>query len=266
MKTSIKALSIVPIFVYIFLWAPVVVLIVLSFSTNEFGIRWEEFTFKWYGELFSNELVRQALTRSLYIAIITVIFSTTLGTLTAYGLYKLKFRFKKALRTTILLPIVLPYVVTGSALLVFFAKFMHLTLGNLSIIIAHITFSTPLAVFVILGRMQRIDWATEEAAWDLGANKITAFFKVIGPAMLPGISAAAMLVFPWSFDDFVITYFVAGVGTTTLPIYVFSQLRYGATPVINTIGTLFVIVTMLLLVLSGYLQNKGQEAIIKKNE
>lgn len=240
----------------------------MSFSSNKFGIRWEQFTLKWYGELFTNKLIRQALVRSLYIAVITVIFSTALGTLSAYGLYKLKFRFKKVLRTAILLPIVLPYVVTGSALLVFFTKFLHLTLGNLSIIIAHITFSTPLAVFVILGRMQRIDWATEEAAWDLGANKLTAFFKVIGPAMLPGISAAAMLVFPWSFDDFVITYFVAGVGTTTLPIYVFSQLRYGATPVINTIGTVFVFVTMLLLVLSGIIQkrSKGKEAIIKKND
>ena len=268
MKSSGKILSIAPILVYIFLWSPVVILIVMSFSSNNFGIRWEQFTLKWYGELFTNKLIRQALVRSLYIAVITVIFSTALGTLSAYGLYKLKFRFKKAIRTAILLPIVLPYVVTGSALLVFFSKFLHLTLGNFSIIIAHITFSTPLAVFVILGRMQRIDWATEEAAWDLGANKLTAFFKVIGPAMLPGISAAAMLVFPWSFDDFVITYFVAGVGTTTLPIYVFSQLRYGATPVINTIGTVFVIVTMLLLVLSGIIQkrSKGKEAIIKKND
>ncbi|KKK54678.1 hypothetical protein LCGC14_3082270, partial [marine sediment metagenome] len=128
-----------------------------------------------------------------------------------------------------------------------------------SIIIAHITFSTPLAVFVILGRMQRIDWAWEEAAMDLGANRFTAFRKVIGPLLLPGIAAAAMLVFPWSFDDFVITYFVAGAGITTLPIYIFSQLRYGATPVINTIGTIFVVITILMLLLFHITQKKGEK-------
>ena len=247
MRSSGKYLSILAVIIYIFLWAPVILLILFSFSTNEFGLKWEQFTLKWYGELFTNEQVRPALIRSLYIALITVAASTALGTLTAYGLYKLKFRLKKTLRTTILLPIILPYVVTGSALLVFFSQFLHMT------------FSTPLALFVILGRMQRIDWAWEEAAWDLGANRITAFTKVIGPVMLPGILAAAMLVFPWSFDDFVITYFVAGVGTTTLPIYVFSQLRYGSTPVINTIGTLFIVITMLLLILSNLIQSRQRK-------
>ncbi len=253
-----RVLSVLTIFVYIFLWAPVVVLIVFSFSSNEFGIKWEHFTLKWYAELFTNELVRQAVVRSLVIALITVIASTGLGSLAAYGLYKLKFPFKKTLRTVILLPIVLPYIVTGAAMLVFFSKFLHMPLGYLSIVIAHITFSSPLAVFVILGRMQRIDWACEEAAWDLGANRVTTFMKITGPMMFPGIAAAAMLIFPWSFDDFVITYFVAGVGTTTLPIYVYSQLRYGATPVINTIGTIFVAVTMLMLFIGNLVQRKGQ--------
>jgi len=257
-RTAGRVLSVLAIVVYIFLWAPVVVLIVFSFSSNEFGIRWENFTLKWYAELFTNELVRQAVVRSLVIALITVIASTGLGLVTAYGLYKLKFPLKKTLRMTILLPIVLPYVVTGAALLVFFSKFLHIPLGYPSIVIAHITFSTPLAVFVILGRMQRIEWACEEAALDLGANRVTTFIKVTGPMMFPGIAAAAMLIFPWSFDDFVITYFVAGVGTTTLPIYVFSQLRYGATPVINTIGTILVVVTMLMLFIGNLVQRKGE--------
>jgi len=256
-KTAVKFLSVLNILVYIFLWAPVVVLVVFSFSSNKFGIKWDHFTLKWYAELFTNELVRQALMRSLFIAIVTVIVSTILGTITAYGLYKLKFPCKKALRITILLPIVLPYVVTGAALLVFFTRFLHIPLGYPSIIIAHITFSTPLAVFIVLGRMQRIDWALEEAAWDLGANRMTAFTKIIAPVMFPGIATAAMLIFPWSFDDFVITYFVAGVGTTTLPIYVFSQLRYGATPVINTIGTIFITVTILMLFIGNLIQRKG---------
>jgi len=244
--------------VYLFLWAPVIVLIVFSFSSNKFGIKWEHFTLQWYGELLHNTAVKDALFRSIIIAVITVIVSTGLGTLTAYGLYKLQFPLKKTLRMFILVPIILPYVVTGGSLLVFFTRFLKVPLGFPSIIIAHITFSTPLAVFIVLGRMQRIDWAWEEAALDLGANRFTAFRKVIGPIMLPGIAAAAMLIFPWSFDDFVITYFVAGVGSTTLPIYVFSQLRFGATPVINTIGTIFIFVTTLMLFLLNLLQKRGE--------
>jgi len=264
MKSNVSAtiFRVLAVLVYIFLWAPVIVIVVFSFSSNKFGIKWEDFTLRWYSELLSNMAVRDALTRSLIIAGVTVVVSTALGTLSAYGLYKLKFRGKQFLRTSILLPIVLPYVVTGGTLLVFFTRFIHIPLGYPSIIIAHITFSTPLAVFVVLGRMQRIDWAWEEAAMDLGANRIRTFRRVIGPLLLPAIAASAMLIFPWSFDDFVITYFVAGVGSTTLPIYVFSQLRFGATPVINTIGTIFTVVTVLGLLLSRFIEKRSGTANI----
>ena len=261
-NVSTKIFRALAVLVYIFLWAPVIVIVVFSFSSNKFGIKWEDFTLKWYSELLTNMAVRDALTRSLIIAGVTVVVSTALGTLSAYGLYKLKFRGKQFLRTSILLPIVLPYVVTGGTLLVFFTRFVQIPLGYPSIIIAHITFSTPLAVFVILGRMQRIDWAWEEAAMDLGANRIRTFRRVIGPLLLPAIAASAMLIFPWSFDDFVITYFVAGVGSTTLPIYVFSQLRFGATPVINTIGTIFTVVTVLGLFLSRFIEKRSKTANI----
>ena len=130
---------------------------------------------KWYGALFQNEAVKEALIRSLIIASVTVVVSTLVGTITAYGLYKLHFRGKRFLRTSILLPIIMPGVVTGGALLVFFTRLIHIPLGYPSIIIAHIVFSTPLAVFVILGRMQRIDWAWEEAAMDLGATRLRTF-------------------------------------------------------------------------------------------
>lgn len=253
-----KILGVLSSFIYVFLWAPVVIIIVFSFSTNRYGIRWDDFTLKWYGELLTNEAVKSALIKSLIIASVTVVVSTLIGTITGYGLFKLHFKGKKFLRTSILLPLVFPSVVTGSALLVFFTRMIHIPLGYPSIIIAHITFSTPLAVFVILGRMQRIDWSWEEAAMDLGATRIRTFQRVTGPQLFPAILASAMLIFPWSFDDFVITYFVAGIGSTTLPIYVFSQLRYGATPVINTIGTLFVAVTMVGLLLMGYIQKKAK--------
>jgi len=255
-KREKRVLLVISILVYIMLWAPVIVIVVLSFSANKFGIRWEGFTLKWYRELFRNIDVGNALKRSLIIALVAVVASTILGTITAYGLYKLKFIGKKLLRTFVLLPIVMPYIVTGASLLVYFTRFFRVPLGYPSIIVAHITFSTPLAVFVILGRMQRINWECEEAAYDLGANRITAFVKVIIPLLLPGIASSAMLIFPWSFDDFVITFFVAGVGSTTLPIYVFSQLRYGTSPVINSIGTIFTAVTLLFLILQSTLNRE----------
>jgi len=242
--------------IYLFMWAPVFLLVLFSFSNNKFGIKWEGFTLGWYAELFNKVVIRNALKMSLTVAIITVVIATLAGTLTAYGLYKYKFRGKRALRTTILLPIVMPYVVTGGALLIFFTRAIPIPLGYPSILIAHISFSVPLATFVVLGRMARVDWTLEEASADLGANRLTTWWKITIPLLLPAILASAALIFPWSFDDFTVTYFVAGVGSTTLPIYVFSQLRFGATPVINTIGTIFVVLPIIGILIMYLLQKK----------
>jgi len=251
-----KILPVSAILVYLFLWIPTVVLVIFSFSNNKFGIKWEGFTLEWYGDIITNVGIRNALRMSLTVAVITVVVATIIGTITAYGLYKYKFRGKKFLRTSILLPITVPYVVTGGALLVFFTRIVHIPLGYISIIIAHVTFSAPLATFVVLGRMGRIDWTLEEASADLGANVLTTWRKVTLPVLLPAIMASAALIFPWSFDDFTVTYFVTGIGTTTLPIYVFSQLRYGATSVINTIGTIFVVLPVLGILIMNFLQKK----------
>ena len=260
MTLRIWFLRLVSLLVYIFLWAPVIVIIVFSFSANKYGIKWDGFTWKWYSALFDNAMVRETCLRSLIIALITVVVSTFLGTITAYGLYKLKFKGKQLLRTSILLPIIMPEVVTGAALLLFFIKLSPLQLGYTTIIIAHIVFSTPLAVFIVLGRMQRIDWSWEEAAMDLGATRFSTFRRVIGPLLMPGIAGSAALVFPWSFDDFVITYFVSGIGNTTLPIYIFSQLRHGSTPVINVIGTLFTVVTLIGLLATKMVERSSRTA------
>jgi spermidine/putrescine transport system permease protein len=257
-KLASRILGTLSISILVFLWTPVVMVMVFSFSTNKYGVAWDGFTLKWYAALFNNDAVKDALIRSLIIASVTVVVSTLIGTMAAYGLYKLNFRGKQFLRTSILLPLVFPSVVTGAALLVFFTRLIQIPLGYPSIIVAHIVFCSPLAVFIILGRMQRFDWSWEEAALDLGATPLRTFLRVTGPQLLPAIMASAMLIFPWSFDDFVITYFVSGVGSTTLPIYVFSQMRFGATPVINTIGTLFVTVTMLGLLVVYLIQKSSK--------
>lgn len=234
---------------YFCLWLPIIVLVVFSFNKDEFGIRWYGFTTQWYTGLFDNPAIKDALLNSLIVASVTVVFATISGTFTAYGLYKYKFYGKKALRMTILFPLVIPYVVTAGAMLVFFSRVLHLRLGYLSIIVSHISFSFPLAVFVVLGRMQRVDWSLEEAASTLGSNRLTVWRTITIPLLKPSVIASAVLIFPWSFNDFTITYFVAGLGTTTLPIYVFSQLRFGTSPAINTIGTIFVMLPFILVLL-----------------
>jgi len=252
-----KVLPLVTILVYVFLWASVIVLIVYSLSNDSFGIRWKGLTLKWYAEVFSNAQAMGALKNSLFISSVTVVVATIAGTLAAYGLYKYKFRGRNALRMSILFPITIPYVVTAGTLLVFFTRVIHIPLGYPSIIIAHITFSVPLAVFVVLGRMARIDWTLEEASADLGAARLTTWRKITLPLLLPAVLASAALIFPWSFNDFTITYFVAGVGTMTLPIYVFSLLQYSTTPVIiNAVSTIFVILPIIGILLMNFFQKK----------
>ncbi len=252
-----KILPILAALVYTMVWAPVIILVLYSFSNNKLGIKWEGFTLKWYSALLDNTTLIHALRTSLIIASIVVVVATIMGALVGYGLYKYKFRGKRALRTSLLVPIMMPGVVTGGALLVFFLRLAHIPLGYPSIIIAHITFSIPLAAFIVLGRMARIDWTLEEASADLGASKLTTWRKITLPLLLPALIASAALIFPWSFDDFVITFFVAGPGSTTLPLYVFSQLRYGETPVvINTIGTIFIALPVVGILLMNFFQKR----------
>ncbi len=244
--------------VYFVLWVPVLVVVIFSFNDSKFGVVWKKFTFKWYRSLLDNSALQDALTRSLMVSVAVVILSCIIGTLGAYGFYKLKFRFKKTLRIAILVPIVLPGVVMGGSLLVYFERVVHVPLGYFSIVIAQLSWTAPLVVFIILGRMQRIDWSWEEAAQDLGASKVRTFFRITLPLLLPAIGASALVIFPWSFDDFMITYFVSGVGNATLPIYIFSQLRFGATPTINCIGTILMAISITLLLLNMALENKNK--------
>ncbi|MBA7680215.1 Inner membrane ABC transporter permease protein YdcV [subsurface metagenome] len=254
--SSPRLLTALSVFVYIFMWAPAIVLIVFSFSSNKFGVKWEHFTLKWYYGIINNVGVRNALLKSVFIALVTVVIATIGGTVTAYGLYKFKFRLKGTLRTAILLPILIPYIVTAGSLLVYYTRVIHIPLGYITVIIAHVTFSLPLSVFVVLGRMQRINWTLEEASMDLGANKITTWKRITIPLLMPAIIASAALIFPWSFNDFTVTYFTSGVGLTTLPVYVFSQIRYGRTPVINTIGTVFLMLPIIIILVMSILRKK----------
>lgn len=244
---------------YLFLWGPIIVLCLFSFNSSPFGLKWDSFTSKWFLELFHTPAIMESVLRSLLIASVTTVVATIIGTIAGYGLFKYKFTGRRMLRMSILLPITVPYVIMAGALLVYFTVIVHIPLGYPAIIIAHISFSAPLAVFVTLGRMQRIDWSLEEASIDLGADRLTTWRKITIPLLLPAIFASATLIFPWSFNDFTVTYFVAGVGTTTLPLYLYSMLQYSLKPVlINAISLIFIIAPTSIILVMSYFQREKQ--------
>ena len=254
-QTSPRLLSLGCFLLFVFMYAPLLVVIVYSLTPTEYGVSWEGFTLKWYQAVLANENIKAALKVSLMVAIPTVLIATAIGTITAFTLYRYKF-FGRALYQGILyIPLIMPDLVIGVALLLFYT-FIKLELGVFSILLAHISFSIPLTTLVIIARMQRIDRSLEDAAMDLGADEWTTMRKVTLPLLKPGILAAALLTFPWSFNDFVITFFVSGVGSSTLPIRVFSMIRLGVSPVINALGTLIVVIPLILVVIGLLLERR----------
>lgn len=239
---------------YLFLYLPVAVLIVFSFNTSRFTVQWERFTWDWYLQLIRDPLIIDALVNSLIIAIIATIFATIIGTLTAYGLYRYRFRGKVVFDASLFLPIVTPEIVVGISLLIFFVM-IQFPLGLFSIVVAHVAFDIPFVMLIVRARLQGMDRSLEEAAMDLGADEWTTFFTVTIPQLLPGILASALLAFTLSFNDFVITFFVTGVGSTTLPLKIYSMVRFGVSPKINALSALIVLFSVLLIALADRFQN-----------
>jgi spermidine/putrescine transport system permease protein len=237
------------------MYAPLLVLVVFSLTPTEYAVAWEGFTLKWYQEVFANENIQAALKVSLLVAIPCVVISTAIGTITAITLYRHKFVGRALYQGILYIPLIMPDLVIGVALLLFYVS-VRMELGILSILFAHISFSIPLTTLVIIARMQRIDRTLEDAAMDLGADEWTTMRKVTLPLLKPGILAAALLTFPWSFNDFVITFFVSGVGSSTLPLRVYSMIRLGVSPMINALGTLIVVIPLIMVVIGVYLERR----------
>lgn len=242
--------------VYLFMYAPLLVMIVYSFTPTEYGVSWEGFTLKWYRAVFDNKNILDALKVSLMVAIPSVLISTTIGTITAITLYRSRFYGRALFQGILYIPLIMPDLVIGISLLLFFI-FIKLKLGILTILLAHISISIPLATLVIIARMQRIDRSLEEAAMDLGADEWTTLWKVTLPLLKPGILAAALLTFPWSFHDFVITFFVAGIGSSTLPIRVYSMIRLGVSPMVGALGTMIVVVPLIMVIIAVRLEKRS---------
>jgi spermidine/putrescine transport system permease protein len=226
--------------IYALLFAPIVVLIVFSFNESRRNFVWLGFTVDWYGKLAHNQQILDALWVTIQVAIVAVIGSTILGSLLGLGLARIRFRGASAVQTLLLLPMITPEVVMGISLLVFFTQLFGLNGSIAQISLAHITFCISYVAITVRARAASLDPRLEEAARDLGASAMGAFRHVTLPLLAPAVAAGAMLAFALSFDDLIVTSFNAGVGSTTLPIQIYSSIKFGVTPQINAISTIIV--------------------------
>ncbi|MBA2628350.1 MAG: ABC transporter permease [Gemmatimonadales bacterium] len=240
-----RSLVAVTALVYLFLHLPAFVLMLFSFNRSRFSVEWTGGTLEWYRRLADRTDILRALRASVIVGLSATLVATALGTLIALGLARRRFRGRQAYEAMLYLPIVTPEIVVGISLLVLFAA-LGVPLGLTTITIAHVAFSISFVVVVVLARLRGMDGTLEEAAMSLGADELTAFRRVTLPQLWPAIAAAALLAFTLSFDDFVITFFVSGVGSTTLPLLVYAMVRRSIEPTVNAISTIILLVTTLL--------------------
>lgn len=269
-----------PLGVYLFLWFPILVLIIFSFNDSGSVSVWRGFTVDWYLNIFTNaisagtesarfqtELLLQAVRNSLLVATLATLISSAIGTLLALSLVRGRYPGKKWLDGVLYLPVVIPDVTQGVSLAVFFSILFdayrsltgeRATPGFGSIIIAHVAFNISFVTIVVRARLAAMNPRLEEAARDLGANEWRTFWRVTFPLLLPGILAGGLLAFTLSLDDFVVTFFTSGVGTTTLPVFVYGMLKQRVPPEINAISTLMILASMLLVGVSLVIQARSQ--------
>jgi spermidine/putrescine transport system permease protein len=228
----------------LFFYLPIFVLVLYSFNSSRFGGSWSGWSLSWYRQLYREREIWRALTNSLVIAFSATAVSLVLGTTAAIALHRFSSRLQKFHYTLIYTPLVVPEILMGISLLLFFAA-LHLELGLFTIFLAHVTFCISYVAMVVLGRLQDFDYAIVEAAQDLGAGWWAALWRVLLPLLMPGIIAGGLLAFTLSIDDFVITFFVAGPGSTTLPIRIYSMIKHGSPPLINALSSILLLVTFL---------------------
>jgi spermidine/putrescine transport system permease protein len=239
--------------VYTLLYAPIAVLVIFSFNRSRLSARWQGFTTEWYAALWRNDQLFQSLLNSLVVAVAATLVCVAVGTAAAVVAARARGRARFLLDGLVYLPLVIPEIVIAVAMLIFFSL-LSLNLSLWTIIIAHITFCVSFVIMIVGARLAGADRSLQEAALDLGANEWTAFRRVTLPLAAPGILSAGLLVFTTSFDDYLITSFVSGVGSTTLPLQIYSMLKRGITPEINAISTVILIATIPLVLIAQRLE------------
>lgn len=239
--------------VFAFLYLPIIVLAVYSFNTSKLNIRWESFTFQWYGDVWSNARITRALTNSLIVATFSTLVSVLIGTTGAWLLHRYRYRFSRTIQTLIGVPMIMPEIVIGISLMIFFTV-VQLELGFLTVVLAHVTFCFPFVLVAVQARLQGLDPALEEAALDLGASPLKAFWLVIVPCLRPAIFSGALMAFTLSMDELIITVFTTGPGSATLPTVVFGMAKIGLNPMLNALSAMFILTTVAFVLFSNHLK------------
>jgi spermidine/putrescine transport system permease protein len=268
-----RALLINAIAAFLFLYLPILILVLFSFNESRLGARWEGFTTKWYASLLSSRSILSSTENTLIVAVISTLAATALGTMTAIAMERFRFPFRKIYDGLLYLPVIAPEVVTGVSLLAFFSLTFGaindalslsgdsaIRTGLVTITAAHIAFNIAFVSVVVRTSLKDFPRSLEEAAQDLGANEWATFRRVTLPLIMPGIVAGALLAFTLSLDNFVITFFVTGPGATTLPIEVFGRVRRAISPEINAISTIMLGFSTLFVVGSQILQRRRSRA------
>ncbi len=243
--------------VFVFLYVPIVVLVVFSFNSSRLNIVWQSFTFDWYAKLFNNGPLIKAAKNSLIIAGATTVLSVVIGTAGAWLLHRYRYRFSQAIQTLVAIPMVMPEILMGISLLILFAT-IGVGLGFGTVIIGHVTFSFPFVLVAVQARLQGLDPALEEAALDLGATPLKAFWLVIVPCLRPAIIAGALMAFTLSMDELIVTFFIRSASSVTLPIQVFGLARVGLNPMLNALSAIFIVATVAFVLFSEYLKKLGR--------
>ncbi len=258
MKNAMKKIYLILMLFY--LYAPIMVLVVLSFNESRSRVVWGGFSLKWYEDLFTNSMILDALRTTLIIALVSAAVATVLGTLACLGIN----RMRKTPRTIVMgmnnIPMMNAEIVTGISLMLCFVAF-GITLSFKTVLLAHITFNVPYVILSVMPRLKQTEVSVYEAAVDLGATPIYAFFKVVLPDLMPGILSGFLMAFTMSLDDFVITHFTRGAGVNTLSTLIYSEVRRGIKPTMYALSTLMFVSVLVLLILVNVRPQKKTDII-----
>jgi spermidine/putrescine transport system permease protein len=244
--------------IYLFLYAPILILIAFSFNNSKSRGSWGGFTLKWYGQLFKDSQIMSALYYTISIAVVSSAIATFIGTAAAIGIHRMNKKQKNLIMNLTYIPVLNADIVTGISLMILFI-FLKLQLGFITLLIAHITFNIPYVILSVLPKLKQLDNNLYEAALDLGATPWYAIRKVILPEIMPGIITGALFAFTLSIDDFVISFFTTGSGVSNLSIIIYSMARRGIKPKINALSTLMFGTVLALLLIINNRTNKNQQ-------
>ena len=253
--------------IFLFLYAPIVVLIVFSFNDSRSRVKWEGFSTRWYEKLVDNQVILDALKVTLLVAVLAAIAATLIGTMAAVGIHSMNRRLKKAFLTVNNIPMVNPEIVTGVSMMLLFV-FVFRLIGGLSLgfgtlLIAHITFCIPYVVLQVMPKLRQMNQHMVDAALDLGCTPLRAFFKVVLPEIMPGVFTGMLMAFTISLDDFVISYCMSGSTAQTLSVTIYSMVKRRVTPEINAVSTLLFRSVLILLILVNVFQIRSEKKAAK---